>query len=151
MIPISKRLNIHPIERLTNSRRITSMGSPFIIRVPENMHYRPRSSRYLIKQTIKSTIPSEPETTTTPNIVIPLSAKVKTIKNEATLSLKEIAIKTCKKIDIYKSIYNVSDIKTFARDNCFLIQIYYPEISCKDIKEMVDYCVEKNFFRNISN
>lgn len=129
-------------------KKIQRIGPKFVIKIPENMYYRPKSLR-ITSQTIYSSklTTFKPEIITTNNNEIPPSAKISNIKNEKSLTLKEIAIVTCKKIDTYRNIYNVNDIQIFARDNCFLIQIYYPDVSCHDIKEIVDYCVEKNFFK----
>uniref|UniRef100_A0A0K0ECY5 Ground-like domain-containing protein n=1 Tax=Strongyloides stercoralis TaxID=6248 RepID=A0A0K0ECY5_STRER len=150
LLPGIGTLKILPLKKSKTSilNKLQKVGPSFIIKVPENMYYRPNSLR-ITSQTIYSTklTTFKPKITTTKNIDIPPSAKISNNINEKSLTLKEIAIITCKKIDTYRNIYNVKDIQIFARDNCFIIQIYYPDISCHDIKEIVDYCVEKNFFK----
>uniref|UniRef100_A0A0K0F0T1 aECM cysteine-cradle domain-containing protein n=1 Tax=Strongyloides venezuelensis TaxID=75913 RepID=A0A0K0F0T1_STRVS len=154
IIPGIGGLKILPLKKsnTTVSRKVQRIGPSFVIKVPENMYYRPKPQKHkLISQQkeIEIFTTLKPETRTYNNIVIPPSAKATNYNNvnKKQLSLKEIAIVTCKEIDVYRKLYKVNDIKTFAKDNCFLIQIYYPDISCSDINEMVDYCVKKDFFK----
>uniref|UniRef100_A0A0N5BGB0 Astacin domain-containing protein n=1 Tax=Strongyloides papillosus TaxID=174720 RepID=A0A0N5BGB0_STREA len=147
-------LKILPLRKnnITVSRKIQRIGPSFIIKVPENRYYRPKSQKHTLipqQNEIEAITTPKPQILTYNNIIIPPSAKVTNYNNvnEKQLSLKEIAIVTCKKIDVYRKLYKVNDIKIFARDNCFLIQLYYPDISCSDINEMVDYCVKKDFFK----
>lgn len=38
--------------------------------------------------------------------------------------------------------FGISDIESFAKNNCFLIRLYYPDVTCSQINQLVGYCKE---------
>ncbi|CAP39254.2 Protein CBG22730 [Caenorhabditis briggsae] len=38
--------------------------------------------------------------------------------------------------------FGISDIESFAKNNCFLIRLYYPSVTCSQINQLVGYCRE---------
>ncbi|TKR88728.1 hypothetical protein L596_012928 [Steinernema carpocapsae] len=56
---------------------------------------------------------------------------------EATSSLEPMR---CEEISEMAIKYGIQDIRGFAKQNCFLIRMYMPHVTCDQINVFVDFC-----------
>ncbi|CAD6190504.1 unnamed protein product [Caenorhabditis auriculariae] len=48
--------------------------------------------------------------------------------------------KICLQTKQMSTTFGIHDIDSFAKNNCFLIRIYYPDVSCNQINTLIEYC-----------
>ncbi|KAK5976296.1 hypothetical protein GCK32_008466 [Trichostrongylus colubriformis] len=120
-------LTPEPTEAPTSSRKITiKMGSQWGI--PE---ITPQTPLLPAQPSAQSLVPVQP--TETQAFAMPAPAYGKTLSRE---QLNKICVDT----QTTSRKFGISDPKSFALNNCPLVQMYYKHVTCEQINHVMEYC-----------
>ncbi|KAK6749684.1 hypothetical protein RB195_001971 [Necator americanus] len=81
--------------------------------------------------------PPSPQSSALP-LVAPLSSS-------QTLKMEESTPETCRRMSNLATMFGITDISTYARRNCRLLQAFAPGHTCEQITHFVDSCHKKRF------
>uniref|UniRef100_A0A0N5B2C7 PRE_C2HC domain-containing protein n=1 Tax=Strongyloides papillosus TaxID=174720 RepID=A0A0N5B2C7_STREA len=72
-----------------------------------------------------------------------LSITPSTTSNQKASKINILSQETCIKIQTFAKGFNITDIQNWVHNNCFLVKMYIPNVTCSEINVLIDSCYDK--------
>uniref|UniRef100_A0A0K0F2K2 PRE_C2HC domain-containing protein n=1 Tax=Strongyloides venezuelensis TaxID=75913 RepID=A0A0K0F2K2_STRVS len=63
--------------------------------------------------------------------------------NQKTSKINILSQENCIKIRTFAKGFNITDVQNWVHNNCFLVKMYIPNVTCSEIDALIDSCYNK--------